>query len=58
MVTIGTSAWSIPSIYSTMDYQESQVLVAVVIDWTFTSGDGDFNTRLFIDDRYISYCWS
>ena len=32
------SAWSVPSVESTIRYQESQVSLVVVVDWIFTSG--------------------
>ena len=41
-----------PSIWSTTRYQESQVSLAVVIDWTFTSGGMDICTRLCIDTMH------
>ena len=42
-VTIGTSACSVPSIYSTMRYQESQLLPAAVVNRTFTFGGVHFH---------------
>ena len=36
----------------TTRYWESQVSLAVVVDQTFTSRDGDFRARLFIDHRH------
>ena len=41
-----------PSIWSTTRYQESQVSLAVVVDWTFISGGMDFCTRLCIDTMH------
>ena len=35
-IYICMSAWSVSSVYSTTRYRESQVSLAVVIDWTFT----------------------
>ena len=40
MFTIQTSAWRVPSVFSLLPgiYWQSQVSVAVAIDWTFTLG--------------------
>ena len=55
-VTILMNAWSIPSIWFTTRYRESQLsltitlwLSGVVVDWTFTSGGVEMRACLFID---------
>ena len=57
MVTIGTTAWSVPSIQSTTRYRESQVSLAIVVDQTFTSGVVGLHTcaHLFIDHRCVTF---
>ena len=56
MVTIWMSAWSVPSIQSTTRYQERKVLLAIVVNRTFTSEGVNLCACLFIVYRRISCC--
>ena len=47
--------WSVHGVSSTTKYWKSPVSLAVVVDWTFTSGGVDVWTR--IDHCCISYCF-